>query len=297
MAIKITFLGTSGATPTKSRGLPSVALEYDKDLILFDCGEGTQRQMLKYGVNLSKISYIFISHIHGDHIFGIPGLIRSLALNGRSRDLQIFVPSESVEKFKKLLYFDKQILSYPIKIISVRQGRQVKTSGFEIHAFKLSHSVENYGYIFMEKDHRNFIVEKCRNLGIEGTEFSELSKRSRIEKGGKIIRISAVTKITKGKKIAYVADTRPLASTVAHVKNADLLVHEASYDESMKHLAAERMHSTAREAAEVASKAHAKRLVLFHISARYKTSRKLENEARKVFINTSFAYDGMEINL
>lgn len=290
--IEVTVLGSSGSSPAKGRQMPAVALRHEGEIFLFDCGEGTQMQMLQYGINTYRIKAIFISHAHGDHIIGIAGLVRTLALNNRKDSLLIFVPRGQERIIRSLVVFDKALIGYEIRIVGIGTGTVYKGKGFSIEAFKLNHTILTYGYVFKEDDKRRFIKEKCERLGIEGEMFAALEKNGRIRIKGKNISLNSVTRFQQGRKIVYAADTRPSESTVRAAKNADILFHESSYTQEYKELAKSRKHSTALEAANVAKKAHAKRLVLIHISTRFKTTVPLMKEAGKVFRNTMVAKDG-----
>ncbi|MGC8495837.1 MAG: ribonuclease Z [Candidatus Micrarchaeia archaeon] len=294
--IKVTFLGTSGSTPTKSRNLPSVALEYNGGLYLFDCGEGTQRQIMRYSLNISKIKAIFVSHIHGDHVIGIAGLIRTMALNRRQEPLYIYVPSGYEGAIKQLIVFDKAIISFNIIIMPIESGTIYKGDGFYVKAFKLSHSVLTYGFIFVENDKQRFIVQKATELGLKGKMFSELQLKKNIKLNGSNIKLSDVTYTEKGLKVCYITDTRPVTPSKTSL-GADLLIHEATFAESEKELAKERWHSTGQDAARVALRIKARKLVLMHFSARYKSTSKIVNEARQIFNDTVAAKDGMSITL
>lgn len=295
--IKATFLGTSGSTPTKNRALPAFAIEYNGKLLLFDCGEGTQRQMMYYGLNISKIEAIFLSHIHGDHTIGIAGIIRTLALNRREVPLDIYVPAGYEKSISSLLKFDDVVLDYKINVKPIRKGIIYKGNGFEVSAFKLKHTVITYGFVFKEEDKLHFIKDKIQGTGLKGTMFSELLSKGKLKVGSKLIKLKDITTLQPGIKIAYATDTRPSRETVEAARNADLLVHEATYESAESKLAIERQHSTALESAQLAKSTNAKRLVLTHMSARYKSLKTLLKEAKSVFPNTEVAKDGMSIEL
>ncbi len=297
LPIKIVFLGTSGSAPTKERNLPSVAIEYEGRVYLFDCGEGTQRQLLMNSISPQKVKAVFITHMHGDHVIGIAGLIRTLALNKRTEPLEIFLPAGEEKKLMPLITFDKAVIGYEIIIKGVKSGVAMKGKGFSVRAFKLKHSVPTYGYCFQENDRVRFDSKKCKELGIEGGMYSELERKGRIRIGRKIISLGSVAKESKGRRIIYAADTRPTNATSKISKGADLMIHEATYAEEFQKLALQRMHSTSAEAARVAKNGMAKRLIIFHMSARYKSPSVLLAEARKVFKNSEAAYDGMVITL
>lgn len=295
--MKITFLGTSGSTPTKDRGLSSLALEYGKDLLLFDCGEGTQMQMMKFGLNISKIRAIFLTHIHGDHVIGLAGLVRTLSLNGRSEDLEIFIPRSDVKNIKSLLKFDRARLSFNVTVKPTKNGEIFKADDYTIDGFKLKHSVETFGYVFTEYDKIHFIKEKCNRLGIKGTMFAQLEEKGAIKVNGKKIKIQDVTTEEEGKIIVYATDSRPIKNTINVSREADILIHEATYADELEDYAEERGHSTSMEAAEIAKKAKAKMLILTHISARYRDTTELLNQAKRIFPNTVIANDGFSLKL
>lgn len=295
MEIKVVMLGTSGSTPTRDRSMPAVAAVYDGGVYLFDCGEGTQMQMLRYGVNAYKVRAIFISHTHADHIIGIAGLVRTLAMERRRDALDIFVPKGCEGAIKSLIGFDKAIIGYEIIVHGISGGIAYRGKGFSVKAFRIDHTIPCLGYVFREDKKRRFIAGRAARLGISGPMHSELQRKGRIRVGRRIVSIGQVTREVAGKSVAYASDTRPSSATAAAAAGVDLLIHESSYSDSEAALAKERKHSTASEAARVAAKAKAKRLVLTHISARYSSAAELEKEARAVFKNSSLAEDGRVI--
>ncbi|MCL5440852.1 MAG: ribonuclease Z [Candidatus Marsarchaeota archaeon] len=295
--MKITFLGTSGSTPTRERSLPSVAIEREGSIFLFDCGEGTQMRLIQDSVNMSKIDAVFITHIHGDHVIGIAGLMRTLALNKRTRPLRIYIPEGYEKGVKELIGFDRAVMGYEIIINGIKGGEVFSGEGFSVSAFRLKHSVKCYGYALREEDRIRFVKERCKKLGMKGKMFAEILKKGHIKINGKDIKVGEITYTEKGRKIVYASDTRPAATTVAAAIGADILIHEATYGSELKDLAVERQHSTAEEAAGIALKAGVKRLVMVHISARYKSPAKLEGEARKIFPKSEMAKDGMAITI
>ncbi|MHB1830469.1 MAG: ribonuclease Z [Candidatus Micrarchaeaceae archaeon] len=290
--MKITMLGTSGSSPTKVRAMPSVALSYNGDILLLDCGEGTQMQMLRYGINSSRIKAIFISHAHGDHVIGLAGLVRTMAMNRRQTQLDIFVPAGSEKIINTLISFDRALITYKIAVHGARPGTLYKGRGFSVTAFALNHSVPSCGYAFKEDDRVRFIEDKCKKLGVRGEMHSVIQRLGRLRIGKKVIKLGQVTSKQPGKKVVYASDTRPTMSAAKAAKDADVLIHESSYSLSEAKLAKERKHSTSAEAAAVAKKAGAKLLVLTHISARYNNADAMENEAMAVFKNSKVAKDG-----
>lgn len=292
MEIKITMLGTSGSSPTKARAMPGVALSYNGDIFLLDCGEGTQMQMLRYGINSSRIKAVFISHAHGDHVIGLAGLVRTMAMNRRQSQLDIFVPAGSEKIISALISFDRALIAYKIAVHGARPGTSYKGRGFSVTAFALNHSIPSCGYALREDDRMRFSEDKCKKLGVTGEMHSVIHRLGSLKIGKKVIKLGQVARRQAGKKVVYASDTRPAKSTATAAKNADVLIHESSYLNSERKLAKERGHSTSAEAAAIAKKAGAKLLVLTHISARYNNADAMENEALAVFKNTKVAKDG-----
>lgn len=295
--LKLVFLGTAGSTPTKFRGLSSIALERNGEVLLFDCGEGTQRQMMQYSVNISRIKAVLLSHIHGDHTIGLAGLVRTLALNKRTIPLYIFIPQGHEKQLQELMGFDRAMINYKIIIKPIKSGSIYTGKDYTISAFKLSHTVSTYGFAFKENDKTKFIKQKVGKLGMKGAEFKSLLKNKSIKLNGRTIKLKDVTTHERGIKIVYASDTRPTNETVKASLGADILIHESTYADSESKLAQERSHSTSGEAAKIAKKAKVKRLILTHISARYRDTNALLKDARSVFKNTEVAKDGLEITL
>ena len=295
MQIKTIVLGTAGSAPTKERRMPSVALIYEGDVLLFDCGEGTQFQMIEHDINPVRVKAIFISHAHGDHTIGIAGLVRTMGMNNRKEPLDIFVPVGYERVVQSLITFDKALINYKIIVRGVHSGLAYSGRGYDVLAFKLRHTIPTYGYIFREKTKTKFKNEVAHRLGVRGEMFSKLSKRGKIKIGHKTVTLDRVSWKQEGKKVVYATDTRPTPSTLAAARNADLLIHESSYNASEIALAKKRLHSSAGEVAMLAKKAGVKRLVLTHISARHRTDAELIRDARRYFKNTVVAKDGYTV--
>jgi ribonuclease Z len=295
--VRVIFLGTSGSAPTKARNLPSVAIEHEGEVLLFDCGEGTQRQIMHYSVNISKINSIFLTHAHGDHIIGIAGLVRTLALNKRTKPLKIYIPEGQEKPIRSLIEFDNALIGYPIEIIPIKGGLVQKGDDYTISAFRVNHTIKCYGFVFAENDKVHFIKQKADALGIKGKMFSELTKKGHAVINGKKVSLTSVTTKEKGRKIVYATDTKPCKATQEAAAGANLLIHEATYSEKYSEQATERGHATALQVAKMAKAAKVNMLALTHISARYRDPKELLDEARSVFKNTRIAEDGMKIDL
>ena len=300
--IKVVFLGTSASTPTKKRGLSSVTLFYSGEWLLFDVPEGTQKQMLKSKVSYLKINHIFISHFHGDHILGLPGLLATMNIHGRDWPLTIYGPKGIREKVNESLKLAMLEPYFEIKCVETTKGKILKTENYTIDAFPLKHEIPCFGYSFTEKDKQGeFMRAKAISLGIPiGPAFSELQKGKSVKINGKTIKPEDVLdtkKARKGRKISIVFDTLPVKSYHSAITESDLLIHESSFLESMKERAKETLHTTALQAGKTAAETKCKKLILFHLSARHKDELEFENEARKEFSNVQVATDLMEIEI
>jgi ribonuclease Z len=273
------------------------------ETLLFECGEGTQRQMMRYGVSFA-LSEIFFTHFHADHFLGVIGLIRTFGLQGRPEPLFLYGPKGAKKVLGTAMQLGVERVPFPIEIREVKAGDTVgKRDGYDICAFPTEHGGgPSLGYVLKEHVRRGrFDVEKARALGIpEGPLWGKLTKGENVElSDGQTVRPSDVVGEPRpGRLVAFTGDTRPCASTVDAAQGADVLIHEATFGEEERDRARDTGHSTAKEAAQVALAAKVKRLVLSHVSARYSISAdELVREARNVFANVSVAKDGLEIDV
>ena len=296
--MQLTFLGTSSMVPTKERNQIAVFLSYGPEGILLDCGEGTQRQFKIAGISLTKVTKILISHWHGDHVLGLPGLIQSLSSMDYSGNLEIYGPMGTktrMEKMFEAFVFDKK-LNFTVK--EVKSGIFFENDDFHLEACQLEHGIEILGFRFVEKDKRKIDMKKIRKLSIpEGPLIGNLQQGKSIELKGKKIEPDDVSDIVSGKKIAYVTDTVICDNCYKVAEEADLLICEATYSSKLVDKSEEYGHMTAKQAASIANKSNAKQLVLIHFSARYKNTQELEEDARDIFDNVICANDFMKIEL
>lgn len=297
MRINVTVLGTAGSQPTKERNATGVYLEYKGEGLLFDCGEGTQRQMKTAKIPLTKVKKIFLTHWHGDHVLGLPGMIQSLGLNEFQEKLDIYGPPGTKEFFghlTKSFLFDLRINA---EIHEISAGKVCETKDYFVEALPLKHRALCYGYAFKEKDKRKMNVNALKKLGIKpGPLIGQLQNGKTITYKGKKITPDLVSKVVKGKKFAFVTDTLPCKGAVDLAKDSELFLCEATFDSSMEDKAEKYTHLTAQQAAQIASQANAKKLVLTHFSARYKDAKILEEDAKTVFPNTIAARDLIKIS-
>ena len=298
LPFSVTILGSSSALPTLSRFPTSQVVNLNEKLFLIDCGEGTQIQLRKYGIKAGKINHIFISHLHGDHIFGLPGLISSMALGGKKGELHIYSHSELKMMMDPLLKFmnemeDFKVIYHPLNFRS--QALIYEDSKLTIESLPLKHRIPCCGFIFREKQHE---------LRLRGDliEYLNIPVKQRVAiKGGADYYKPDSTKIPNAdltypadpvRSYAFCTDTLPLKQIIPVIKDVDLLYHEATFCDDLKDLALKTYHSTARQAALQAAEAGVKRLIIGHFSSRYKNEKPLVDEARTVFANTFAANDG-----
>ena len=296
--MEIIFLGTSCATPTKERNHSSFLLTYRDEGILFDCGENVQRQLKIAGIRPTKITKILISHWHGDHVFGIPGIIYTLGLCEYNTTLRIYGPTGTKKYLENMLNStaDKPRINMEVK--EVDEGVFYENEWFQLESARLEHRCPTVGYAFVEKDRRRIDVNYVKKIGIpEGPLLGKLQDGKSITFKEKTISPKDATYIVKGKKIAYIADTLVCKGASQLAKDADLLIAASTYSSKDKEKAAEHVHLTSQDAALIASKANAKQLVLTHFSQRYKNVHELEEDARQLFDNVTAAKDFMKINL
>jgi ribonuclease Z len=301
--LRILFLGTGGSVPTEGRGSPCIALRRENELLLFDCGEGTQRQLTFAKIRSGNLSRIFITHLHGDHVLGLAGLLQSLSLSQRTRPIQLFGPKgigKFIEALGQTLHF---ALSFDLSVEEITgEGRVFETNQYAVDACKTDHdNILSLGYVFEEKWRPgHFFPEKCVKLGVpEGPLWKKLQSGESIKlENGNIVTAEMVLGPKRaGRKIVYTGDTRPNENIIALSSGADALIHDSTYDDSLLHKAIEYGHSTASQAAEVAKQAKVKLLILTHISNRYEHDEVLLEQAKKIFPDTIVARDFLEINV
>ncbi len=300
--MEITFLGTSSGVPTRSRNVSSIALRLPQraEVWLFDCGEGTQHQIQRSNIKVSQIRRIFITHMHGDHIFGLMGLLASCGLAGNPQQIDIYGPAGLGDYLQACSRYSHTHLSYPIKVHKHRAGVIYEDDEYVVKCQKLEHRVTAYGYRVEEKDRPgHFDAEKARSLGIPfGPLYGELKRGKTITlpDGRQISGKELVGPDQVGRKIAYCTDTIFCQGSIELAKDADVVIHEATFAHQDALMAYERLHSTSTMAAQVALAANAKTLIMTHFSPRYAPGNELSvkdllQEARAIFANTEIAED------
>ena len=299
--LRVIFLGTGGSLPTRNRNPSAIMVNREGELLLFDCGEGTQQQMMRARTGMMSLSSIFVSHFHADHFLGIPGLIQTMSFMGRTEPLLIYGPEgtrEFTELFKAFGFFN---FKYEIYGIQLKPGDILERNGYVIRALKTEHSIPSLGYALIENPRPGrFNREKAVELGIPpGPLFAELQKGNSLEVDGKLVKPEDVMgPMRPGRTVVYSGDTRPCESILEASRNADLLIHDCSFSDEMADWAEESGHSTAGEVAALAKEARVRKLILTHISSRYTDDvDPILNDSKKILENAIEAEDLMEIEV
>jgi len=301
LSLRIIFLGTAASIPTSTRALSAVALKRKGEIFLFDCGEGTQRQMIKAKIGFNRKTRIFITHMHGDHVLGLPGILQTMSLLGRDKPLQIYGPQGIVEFIDAIRRTVRFSLRFPVEVYEVKEGLLCREEEYEIRSVWAEHSVPSLAYALIEKPRPGrFNPKRAASLGVpKGPLWSRLQRGFDVKlSDGRIVKPEDVLGPQRpGRKIVYVGDTKPSEEIVNFASGADVLIHEATFAEDLAERAEEDMHSTPSGAANIARKAKVKLLILTHISARYGDPKILLEEARKYFPNVLVAEDFMSIDV
>jgi ribonuclease Z len=298
--LEVVFLGTSSATPTRDRNLPAVAIRREGEVVLLDCGEGTQRKFVEYGLGINKEMVILITHLHGDHVNGLLGLLQTMSMSQRGRRLTLVGPSGLYRWVKASMEMLSIGLLFDLQFVAVKPGVVLRRKGYRIRCARAKHSVEAWSYVFEETPRAGvFDSRKAVALGVpEGKKWSSLQHGRSVVVGGRRVRPGEVLGPKRhGRSVGYSGDTRPSATLARFFHGVDLLVFDSTFAASDADKAEDRKHSTSVEAAELAKKAGVKRLALTHFSARYRNVSTLVRQAREVFPETFAASDGMFVEV
>jgi len=299
--LSVTFLGTSASIPTIDRNVAGLAVQREGETLLFDCGEGNQRQMMRYGVGFT-FREIFFTHYHADHMLGVTGLLRTLGLQDRSAPVLLYGPKGAQRVLGAAISLGIERNKFPVEILEVKPGDRLPRDEYDVVVFETEHRADTVGYALVEHPRLGrFNPDRARELGIpEGPLWGELHKGRTISlpDGSTVRPADLVGAPRRGRALIYTGDTRPHLAVIEAARGADLLVHEATFGGDEQERAQETGHSTAAEAARVAAEAGARRLVLTHISSRYnRDTAELLAEAKAVFPETVIARDGMTLDV
>jgi ribonuclease Z len=299
--LTVTLLGTSAAVPSVDRNVSGLAMQREGETLLFDCGVGTQRQMMRYGVSFA-FREIFFTHYHADHFLGLTGLLRTLGLQDRTAPVTLYGPRGAAKFLGAAVTLGIERNRFDVDIVEVAAGATLARAEYDIAVFETDHRADTIGYALVEHTRRGrFNPDRARSLGIpEGPLWGRVHKGEAVERpdGTRVEPAELVGDPRPGRKVVYTGDTRPCATVVAAAAGADLLVHEATFGEDERDRAVETGHSTAAQAAEVARQAGVRRLVLTHISPRYaRDAPELLAEARAVFPESVVARDGLALDV
>ncbi len=293
----VTILGNNSALPAFDRHPTSQVITLDEHLMLVDCGEGTQMQMTKYKIRRSKINHIFISHLHGDHYFGLIGLITSMGLLGRVQDIHLYAPAPLRELIDMQLRVADTVLPFTLHFHALQQeGTLVREQKFEVSCFRVFHRIECWGFTFREiRPPKKINPKKTLEHGVPSSFFERLKwGEDYTNRDGQIIKNEWVTEpAVKAKSYAYSADTVYDERIAEKVKDVDLLYHEATYLKDLEDRAAKRFHCTTSQAASIARLAGAGKLIIGHFSSKYETLEEFDREVKAIFPNSELAIEGV----
>ncbi len=300
--LRLTFLGTSAAQPTIHRNLSGLAVKADSDLLLFDCGEGSQRQMIKFGTGFA-VDAVFFTHFHADHYLGIIGFLRTLGMTGREHPLTLHGPPPAKRLLHQAIHLGVDELPFPVEIAELRNGDVVKRNGYSVQAVGVDHRVNALAYVLQEDGRPGkFNIAKARELGVpEGPDFGRLQRGEAVKtrEGKQVLPADVLGPSRPGRRLVLSGDTRPCNALIAASSEADLLIHESTFSDDEQERALETRHSTAREAGRVAREAKVKRLILTHLSSRHDVDpSRLLVQAREEFSGqVEIANDGLTVEL
>ncbi len=299
--LSVTILGNNSAVPAFNRHPTSQVVSHDGTNYLVDCGEGTQIQMIKYKIRRGKITHIFISHLHGDHYFGLVGLINSFSLLSHSQEMHVFAPAPLQEIIEIQLKVADNKLCYPLHFHTLTEPAVlVDTDKIKISCFRTTHRIECYGFLFEEKvGKRKLLIDKVKKLEIPVSFFASLQAGLDYitSKGKRIPNEDVTDNPDRGKKYAFCADTKYDEAIIPHIYGADMIYHETTYLDAMRDKAEERFHSTTKQAALIARKAMVRKLLIGHFSSKYSTLEQFLQEAKEVFPETELAIEGVTYNI
>ena len=298
--MRITFLGTAASRPTVGRNVSSLVVQREGETIMFDCGEGTQRQMMRFGTGFA-VDDIFFSHLHADHFLGVIGLLRTMGLQAREHPIRLWTPAGTETILEQAVHLGVDRVPFEVEIRGLAPGDVLERDGYVIAPFRSAHSLASLGFALTEHPRPGrFNPERARELGVpEGPLWGQIHRGEAVlVNGTRVEPAELVGPSRPGRKLVYTGDTGPTRSIVEAARDADLLIHEATFGREEAERARQTGHSTARDAAKSARNAAVLRLILTHFSPRYADDpRELEREARKIFPEVLAAHDGLIVEI
>ncbi|MEM0134752.1 MAG: ribonuclease Z [Thermoplasmatales archaeon] len=297
-SIRLYFLGTGGSWPTPQRNTLSIGIRVDDEALLFDCGEGAQTSLMKSSLSLMKIKRIFITHFHGDHFLGLPGLIQTMSFYGRTEPLEIYGPIGASSVLGNLLSIGYYSLNFEIRIEELKGNGTVNFGDYSVSYAKANHTIPALSYSLTEKEYSRLEESKIKELGVPRHLLEKIRKEGSVQVNGKIIRLEDISAgLRKGRKVSYSGDTRRDQSLLELFKNSTVLIHESTGEKSNESKVISYGHSTGRDAGIQARDSNSRKLVLVHFSPRYNDIKPILEEAKVVFNNVSAADELMELEV
>ncbi len=295
---KIVFLGTGGSWPVPQRGLPGVAMQLDEITNLFDCGEGTQKQIMRSNISFMRVNNVFITHFHGDHFLGLLGLIQSMSFNNRTDPLNLYGPPGAIRILSNALNVGYYTLGFDVKVHQLYPGESYDFGKFIVKTHLNDHPVPALSYSVEEPDLVKIDKEAADRLGVPPRRLEELREKGGLVLDGKEIKLREVAKgVRKGRKVVYTGDTKPMESMKSFAIDADVLIHDTTTDSTLEPTVNEYGHTSSRQAAEIAKAAGVGKLFLFHYSPRVADVNTLLEEATQIFPRSELSTDLLEFEV
>lgn len=295
--MEIVFLGTGGSMPSPNRGVPAIALKREGEILLMDCGEGTQRQFMLSRLSFMQVSKVLLSHFHGDHFLGLPGLVMTMALNDREEPLDVYGPPGTGRTVRTLTEVNLFRATFPLRVHDLKPGEEVDCGAYVLRTTRSLHQVPTLTFCVEERERPGrFHLEKAQALGLPpGPLYRRLQQGEEVEWEGQTVRPEEVVgPPRRGRKVVYTSDTRPNEALVEFARDCDVLIHDSTVESALEEQANEYGHSSSRQAAEIAARCGARVLFLTHVSPRYGDPEVMEREARKIFPASHVAHDFLE---
>jgi ribonuclease Z len=297
-SIRLYFLGTGGSWPTPQRNTLSIGIRVDDEGLLFDCGEGTQTSLMKSSLSLMKIKKIFITHFHGDHFLGLPGLIQTMSFYGRTEPLEIYGPIGASSVLGNLLSIGYYSLNFEIRIEELKGNGSIDFGDYSISYAKANHTIPALSYSLTEREYSKLEESKIKEMGVPRHLLEKIRKEGSVQVNGRTISLEDISAgVRKGRKVSYSGDTRRDQSLLELFRNSTVLIHESTGEKSNESKVISYGHSTGNDAGIQARDSNSRKLILIHFSPRYNDIKPILEEARSVFQNVTAAEELMELEV